>query len=224
MMLGTVVHGLVLEPDVFAQEIAVSPKFDRRTSFGKKAAEEFAADNQGKMVVDQDVYDRARRIADAVHDCPLAGEEFTGGQPEVSFFWDEHGVRCKARMDYVRGSSIIDLKTCQDASPEGFARQCANLYYHVQTAHYLAGYRETIGWDADRFVFVAVESEAPHTVGVYTLDPRALQSGRILIKRAASAYRTALELDDWRNYQQEIIELQLPSWAIIDPEFAAAAE
>lgn len=223
MLMGTIVHGLVLEPATFSQDIAVAPKFDRRTSFGKKAAEEFAADNEGKMIIDQDSYDRARNIADAVMACPLAAEEFRDGHSEVTLFWDEHGVRCKSRLDYLRGGSIIDLKTCTDASPDGFARQVANLQYHVQAAHYLAGYRETVGWDADRFVFVAVENDAPYSVGVYTLDPLALQTGRILIKRAASAYKTALELDDWRSYQQEIIELALPGWATINPDFGGAA-
>lgn len=219
MQLGTVVHGLILEPETFKAQVAVAPKIDRRTSFGKKAYEEFCADNTGKLIISEDDHDRARRIADAVHACPLATEQLVGGQSEVTFFWDQHGVRCKARTDYLRGGTIVDVKTCGDASPDGFARQVANLYYHLQAAHYLNAYRETQGWDPDGFVFIAVESEPPHTVGVYTLDPRALATGRILIKRAADAYKTALELNDWQSYQQEIMELPLPGWAVIDPDF-----
>lgn len=220
MLLGTVVHGLVLEPETFANEIAVAPKFDKRTTFGKKAAEEFEANASGKLVVDEEMHDRARRIADAVRNHAFVKEELTDdGASEVTFFWEQYGLPCKARMDYVRGSSIFDLKTCQDASPEGFARQIANFSYHAQAAHYMAGYRETSGWDADRFVFIAVETEPPYATGVYMLDPPALQSGRTMMEIAAARYAQARQGGTFAGYAEEVIELSLPGWSLIDPAF-----
>jgi hypothetical protein len=219
MRLGTLVHALILEPDTFDKQFAVSPKFDRRTTVGKKASEEFDQQHAGKFIVDEAIYDKAQAIAASVRKHPIAGEAFTGGNAEVSLLWDQYGVPCKARVDYLSGSAIFDVKTCSDASPEGFAKQIASFQYHIQAAHYAAGYREIAGWDLDRFVFVAVENEAPYSVGVYTLDARSLQSGRILMERAAEAYKRALEMGDASPtyYSTDVLEISVPSWAQVEP-------
>ena len=138
---------------------------------------------------------KASSIAEAVLKNPIVRDNLGGGQSEVTMLWHQYDVPCKARIDYLTGSAILDVKTCADASPEGFARQIATFQYHVQAAHYANGFREVVGWDLDRFVFIAVESEAPYAVGCYTLDARSLQSGRILIERAAEAYRRALTME-----------------------------
>lgn len=39
---------------------------------------------------------------------------------------------------------VVDLKTCEDASPEGFAKSIANWRYDVQDPYYLDGLREAI--------------------------------------------------------------------------------
>ena len=221
MKLGTVVHTLILEPDKAAIEIAVCPKFDLRTTFGKTGQAEFEAGALGKLVINEDVYARASRIADAVLAHVFIKENLTGGgDVEAVMLWRQHGVNCKARTDLLQGASIFDVKTCQDASPEGFARQIATYSYHIQAAHYAAGYREVTGWDLDRFIFIAVESEAPYAVGIYQLDPRSLQSGRILIGRASDAYKRALEMMESgvtpASYADDVIELSIPNWAQVD--------
>lgn len=219
MRLGTIVHGLILEPDTFRDQFAVMPKFDKRTTIGKKAAEEFEQDNVGKMVIDEYTHERATAIATSVMQHPIVAQHLRDGNAEVSMTWDQYGVPCKARYDYMTGSAIFDVKTCSDASPEGFAKQIANFQYHVQAAHYAAGFREVVGWDLDRFVFIAVETEAPYAVGVYTLDARSLQSGRLLMERAAEAYKLALEhaTDTPASYSPDVVEISLPSWAHIEP-------
>jgi exodeoxyribonuclease VIII len=219
MRLGTLTHAMILEPDTFKDEFAVMPKFDRRTTVGKKAAEEFEQEHAGKIIVDETAYEKASSIAASVRKHPVAIEGLRDGNPEVSLFWDQYGLPCKARCDYMTGSAIFDIKTCSDASPDGFAKQIASFQYHVQAAHYAAGFREIVGWDLDRFVFIAVESEAPYAVGVYTLDARSLQSGRLLMERAARAYRVALEQADTAPafYSDTIAEISVPAWAQVEP-------
>lgn len=220
MKLGTLVHTLILEPEKVAAEIAVMPKFDRRTTIGKKAAEEFEEDHRGKLVVDEVQWARAKSISDAVRANRVVQENLTGGVSEATLIWEQYGVPCKARVDYLKGSAIFDVKTCSDASPEGFARQVASFQYHVQAAHYANGFREIVGWDLDRFVFIAVESEAPFAVGCYTLDARSLQSGRLLIERAAEAYKRAATLSEdgvGYSYADEVVEISVPGWAQVEP-------
>lgn len=219
MRLGTIVHGLILEPDTFRDQFAVMPKFDKRTTIGKKAAEEFEQNNVDKIVIDEYTHERATAIATSVLKHPVVTQHLRGGNAEVTMLWDQYGVPCKARYDYMTGSAIFDVKTCQDASPEGFSRQIANFQYHLQAAHYAAGFREVVGWDLDRFVFIAVETEAPYATGVYTLDARSLQSGRLLMERAAEAYKKALEhaTDMPAVYSPDVVEISVPAWAQVEP-------
>jgi hypothetical protein len=99
----------------------------------------------------------ALNMADAVRQHPYAAALLADGKAEQSFWWDDKatGQRCKCRPDWYQGTTIVDLKTCQDASANSFARACATFAYHTQAAHYLNG------TFADRFVFVAVEKTYP---------------------------------------------------------------
>lgn len=64
----------------------------------------------------------------------------SGGYPEVSIFWEDEGVRLKARVDYLRIKTSVDAKTF--ACPEGreivdaFAGAVHRYGYDMQAAHY----------------------------------------------------------------------------------------
>lgn len=220
MRLGTAVHTMILEPEKADIEIARAPKVDKRTKVGKETIELFEREHQGKLILDADVFDKAAAIADAVARHPIARDLLQGGQPEVSMLWKAYdGVPCKARFDYYRGDGIVDVKTTQDASPEAFARSIASFKYHMQAAHYLQGYREVTGWDADYFTFVAVESEPPYAIGIYRLDEASLQTGRMLMEKAAMAFRTAADPVQWKGYARDIETISVPSWALLDPSW-----
>lgn len=218
---GTLTHTLFFEPHKFEEEYAVMPKFDKRTKFGKEGAEQFEADNEGKIVIDEYAYERAKAIAASAHAHPLVKELMSvGGDAEVTMQWEQYGVKCKARVDYLTSGMMLDLKTCQDASPAGFARQIATFSYHIQAAHYANGFNEITGIELDQFVFIAVESEPPYAVGVYTIDEAGLWSGGKLIKQAAEAYKKALKnKDTLPSYVDRVMTLSLPSYALVDPTF-----
>ena len=116
MLFGTLVHSMVLEPESVDALYLASPRFDRRTKAGKEALAEFEAQAEGKVVVDMDTFQRAQRTAEAVLTHPTAGPLFKGGNAEITARWEQHGLPCKARVDYYQGRSIVDLKTTQDAS------------------------------------------------------------------------------------------------------------
>lgn len=217
MRLGTAVHTMILEPEKFEDEIAVMPKFDKRTNVGKKAIEEWEADNVGKCIIDSFQYERARQISESVREHPFFVERMGNGIAESTLLWEQYGVQCKARVDYRKSNTIFDIKTCQDASPEGFAKQIANFQYHIQAAHYAMGWRRVMGEKLDRFVFVAVESDFPHMVGIYTLDRNSLAAGQMAMEKAAKAYRHVLDGKVEKNYTSRIVEISIPSWALPEP-------
>lgn len=218
MRLGTLCHTLVFEPDNFAKEFAIMPKVDKRTKFGKEAAAAFEADNEGKIILDEYQYEKARAIADSALAHPLVTEYMTGGDAEVTMLWEQYAIPCKARVDYLCGDVIFDLKTCQDASPEGFARQIGAFQYHLQAAHYASGYQAITGKPLDRFVFIAVESEPPYATGVYVINSTGLQSGRGFMAKAAKAFKQAQEPEKVKaTYSPDLVELNLPNWALMQP-------
>ena len=217
MRLGTAVHTMILEPEKFEEEIAVMPKFDKRTNLGKKAIEEWSEEQAGKCIIDHYQNERAKQIAESVWAHPFFKERVNGGRSESTLLWEQYGVQCKARLDYCRDQTIFDVKTCQDASPEGFAKQIANFQYHIQAAHYSMGFRRVTGQKLDRFIFIAVESDFPHMVGIYTLDRNSLYAGQMKMEQAAKAYKHVLDGSADRNYSSKVVELSVPTWALPEP-------
>jgi len=212
MKFGTLVHAMVLEPDTVDTDFAAMPKIDKRTTAGKQQAELFAVTNAGKVIVDMDDFQRAQRTADAVRSHHLYNDLLKGASVEQSFRWDQHGVPCKARMDAIQGDLIVDLKTTQDASPDGFAKTMAGLKYYVQAAHYLDGFARVTGTEARNFIFIVVETEAPFAIGIYELDFVALEAGRHKMALAAEAYKATKSETAWKGYSPDIVTLSVPSW------------
>ena len=210
MRLGSLVHCAVLEPDELSTRYQLAP--DRRTKEGKAAVTEMAA--AGIEAVSETDLAQALQIADAVRSNSTAAMLLSNGAAEQSFWWDDvsTGLRCKCRPDWLSadGATIVDLKTCVDASPAGFAKSVAQWSYQVQSAHYLCG---TL---AKRFVFVAVEKTAPYAIGVYELDTEALVHGSIARHNALQILQDCKAVNNYPGYTDGIQTLQLPGWALKD--------
>ena len=208
MRFGSLAHCAVLEPDELSTRYQLAP--DRRTKEGKAAVVEMAA--AGIEAVSEADMVLAVNMAVAVHGHPTAGALLQSGMAEQSFWFDDiaTGMRCKCRPDWFDGTTIVDLKTCQDASPAFFARAVANFSYQIQAAHYLAGTLAT------RFIFVAVEKQAPYAIGVYELDAEALVHGSIARHNALQRIQDCRAINEWPGYTDGIQTLQLPGWALKD--------
>src|SRR5690606_32160586 len=139
-------------------EFAIAPKCDRRTKAGKEDWQLFEQEADGKQVVPVDVYDEAMRVAESVRKNQLACSILSRAKfIEQSKRWrdGESGLTLKCRPDIVCDEMIVDLKTCRDASPQGFARAAADLGYHRQHAFYVDGWAKATG-EVLPFVFIAV--------------------------------------------------------------------
>jgi len=208
MRLGSLVHCAVLEPDELLQRYAVAP--DRRTKAGKEQAERIVAEGL-EPVSDSDMA-LALSMAASVRNHPAAAALLAQGTAEQSFWWDDMptGLRCKCRPDWYHGITVVDLKTCTDASPAAFASSIAKFGYHIQAAHYLEGL-----FGAERFVFIAVEKEPPYAVAVYELDHASMAVGRDLRNNALDVISTCKAADLWPGYGDTSVQtLSLPSWAL----------
>jgi hypothetical protein len=92
----------------------------------------------------RDAMREVRQAAAAIGCNPHLVKAFTGGVPEVSVFWVEEGVPLKARFDYLKPRTVVDLKGLanQRERPIDVAIRLAiaEYRYDVQAAHYLNAY------------------------------------------------------------------------------------
>lgn len=217
--LGTAAHVAILEPERVSHTFAV--KLDGRTTAGKDQAAQnaalIAAGGEGLMLLSQTDIDTVMRMADQVWRHPAAASLLSlGGEVETSWVSQVDGFPVRVRPDFLGyGGQIVDLKTCQDASPSGFARSAAHWLYHMQAALYadvLWGSHTPI--ETQSYYWLAVEKTAPYAVGVYTLELPAWQIGRSLYRDAFDTIGRALkEPTRWRGYDPDPQPLVLPRWA-----------
>jgi exodeoxyribonuclease VIII len=211
MRLGSLAHCAVLEPDELSNRYQLAP--DRRTKEGKAAVIEMAA--AGIEAVSETDLAQALQMADAVRSNSTAALLLSNGAAEESRWWDDvsTGLRCKCRPDWLSadGATIVDLKTCVDASPASFAKAISNFGYSIQAAHYLAGTLAT------RFIFVAVEKSFPYAIGVYELNTEGLIHGSIARHNNLQRIQDCRAINSWPSYTDDGIQtLQLPGWALKD--------
>lgn len=218
---GRAFHAALLEPARFAAEWAIEPDFgDCRYKENKAARDAWKSVNVGKESLSSADGDRIAAMLAAVKAHPLAGRAIRDGRSEVTVRWEDEssGLPCKARADfYVDGKVpyVLDVKTCQDASPAEFARAIAKYGYHTQHAHYCEGFR-VLGKPLSNYLLLAVESVAPYAVALYHLDPAAEIRGYELRQRAIDTLQTCIDSGQWPAYSNDITALSLPAWAIHD--------
>lgn len=222
MRLGRATHLAALEPERFRSCYAL---WDGGRRAGKEW-EKFRAQAEADRleILTEDQYQEALAIAAAATTNEHAARWLRGGSAEVTMLWThvapdiEHcpgfSIYCKGRMDIAQGvSALVDLKSCRDASPEAFQRQCWNLGYHEQAAYYQDGYAAVNGGVRVPYVLVAVENHAPYAVQVYQVPDRVLEVGRESYRSLLERLNECRSQNRWPGYAEGPLELELPRWA-----------
>lgn len=218
MQLGTCCHTGILEPDRFASTVVQAPELNRRTNVGKADYEAFCAAHAGKIILSADDMKRAQACISAVRAHPAAMKLLTRAEVELSLFWRDgrYDVPCKARWDARNHGGVIDVKTCADASPEGFSRAIGSFLYNLQAAFYFSGGEHVLGETPTFFCFIAVETEPPFSVACYELDTPSILAGMNLADEALRRYAEALQTGQWRGYPETIQRINAPRWMLRD--------
>jgi len=220
LRVGIAAHEFVLEPDVAADKYVCAPKCDKRTTAGKAAYAAFLETSEGKTVLDLDEYDLVRAIQTACRQNKLVRNLLDmPGEVEHSYKWRdrETGLWLKSRPDktFAEGHNgrgiIFDLKTCDDASPQGFQAACRAHGYHRTAAFRIDGHLERTDEQA-HYLFCAV-SKKNLEVGLYDLQPEEIELGRkenrSILKRMGKCYETG----DWEPvWSKRVNSLRYPAW------------
>lgn len=192
--LGSAVHTLVLEPELFEKEYVVS-KVDKRTKAGKEMLEYISKNNL--TLLSPDDYKIAKEMANSVLSSKF-GTLIQNGKAEQSYFGNLNGVDVRCRPDYYREDIglVIDLKTTIDASSDGFSKSCGNFNYHIQDSFYTDAMKSA-GLKVNDFIFIAVEKKPPYMVGAYRLGEPEKDLGREHYEKLLNTYKSCVEKDDF---------------------------
>ena len=168
-----------------------------------------------KIIIDQDLLDKALAMVNQLFAHPTASKLLSNGTAEQSLFWkdEDTGYKCKARIDFESNMGyLVDLKTSRDASKAEFSRSIAKFGYHRQNAMYRDGYIAVTDKIPKGFIFVVVESDPPYPVGVYSLDPDGVEKGQDEYKELLAEFAQCQKNDNWPAYSDQVETIELPGW------------
>lgn len=221
LLLGRAVHCAILEPDRYPAAYVVAERADgtpiRRDA---RTAEyrDFLAAHPGAEILTRADYDQARVMSDAVW-ADRAASRVLGGSGaliEHRLSWTDAGtgIECAGRIDWYRAGVLLDLKTTRcDLSMHAVGSEVARYSYHAQLAWYADALRAG-GVPVETVYVLAVQSVAPHDVGVFVLEAEALEAGRQHYRSLLARLVECRERDAWPGrYDGQIQSLIVPDWA-----------
>ena len=214
--IGTATHSAILEPGNFNNEYGVYLGTRKGGQW-----DEFVAQNPSKLILTQKEMVSVLGMKKAVNefqDFPLR-QALDLGESEKSIFWidPETGVQCRIRIDSLTPSVIFDLKTTDDARPKSINHQSVRLHYDLEAGMYVEGAKRFLGKSLP-FIFIFVESNAPHGVWLHTAGESVIENGYRKFRRGVRAFQTLMATKNWHGYINAISTMELPKYAMLSPD------
>lgn len=192
--------------------VTITKAWDNRATI----CDQWTTDHSGRPIINAAKEARIPKIVETVRSLPVVSDILKTGQKEVSFFKNdpETGLLLKCRLDAIATDSngtthIADLKKVRRAyaTEDRFGIICADLGYDIQAASYL--------WitGASRFIFVAMEEEAPFEAETFELDPGDVSEGLNKWRKILYRYAETIAEGKWPGYSRTVKRLKLPTWA-----------
>jgi hypothetical protein len=212
--IGTVAHALLLQGDDIAVIIDAP---DWRTKVAQEARDAARATGFVPLLVGQ--WERVQQMVTAARE-QLATHRadptpFTDGQPEQTLVWDDGGVACRARLDWIRDdrATIDDYKsTGASADPAKWVKTAYGIGADTQVAFYLRGCEKALGV-RPAWRYVVQETYPPYALSVVDLAPSALAVGDDKVKYALDVWRRCLASGEWPAYTSRVASLEIPTFA-----------
>ena len=216
---GAAAHKLMLDPETWGEEFAVAPIIDRRTKEGKSQYAEWLDKVVGREIVGAEDYETIQDMVSVARGIPFV-EKLLAGEKETPLFWTDEltGELCKARLDCVTMIAgkpvIVDYKTTNDASTDGFMRSAIKYGYDFQASMYSEAYKANFGI-VPTFVFIAQEKTAPYSVNILQADDVFVKRGYDIFRQLIGTYHECKQSGNWWGYlgpYNVINNLALPAW------------
>ena len=205
--LGTVVHDICLQG---VKNIVWIDAPDYRTKKAQELRDAARAKNKTPML------ERERSKVTGMVDAIMPElEKFGALKTEHTLLWrDERtDILCRSRPDALSDdySTVIDLKTTSNASPEAYSKIIYSEWHDVQAAHAAAGIGAITGVAPTEWVWIVCESEAPYCVSVIYASELAIEAAHRRRDAALNRWRDCLAKDEWPGFEK-LHYLTVPDW------------
>ncbi len=211
MKLGSACHAAVFEPERFRATFVAGPDVDRRTKAGKELWQAVLDANPGRSILAPDDVLTIDGILQSLRTHPYFSYVSDAiGYPELSYYWENFGVLCKARFDWITSVSIplqegqeriiFDLKTTEyGVSKEDCERTIRSLGYDIQAAWYLSAQPDA------QFVFIFAEKKPPYAITFYQVGPKMRAAGMEKIDQLFSKHAECTAAGRWPCHDGGVI-------------------
>lgn len=212
MIFGSAFHTYLLDGvDEFFKSYHVLPEgFERRSNANKDLWQNIL--DSGMDPIKYEDYLAIQKMKENVMKHPTASKIMKTSENEGAYTGELCGLPAKCKIDVRSRGYSFDVKSCQDASLDGFRKSINNFNYHRQGAFYdeilLQNDIKSKG-----FGFIAVESEEPHFVGVYLLGEKSMIAGMAQVERLVKKL-VKYKNDDtlWDGYSGDIEPIDISGW------------
>lgn len=210
MILGSLFHCLLLEPEQMGKKFATMPDINRRTKVGKEEYEKFVKDNVAKAVISQDQLALANEMADSVMSDKNVAQMLSNTTVEQSlFFTHQTGQQYKSRPDAYKNGHIIDIKTANDVGTRHMTNECIYRGYFLQAGMIYEAFK-ALGKEFTTYTIIACEKDAPYLPKVFQLNDDCIEWGVQKFNEIAQEIKICAENNVWPAYTTELLEL--PRW------------
>lgn len=212
MEFGSAFHVFLLDgtKDFFEQYAVMEEGFNLRSNENKRKWQDVL--DSGKTPLRYEDYLAIQKMAANVYKHPRAKQIMETSENEGAYTGVILGLPAKAKIDVRSRGYTFDVKTCSDASKDGFRKSINNFNYHRQGAFY-EEILDQNGIKSKGYGFIAVESEEPHMVGVYVLGPDSMAKGMTQVNRLVAKLKKH-QADEklWPGYCGDIEEVEISFW------------
>ena len=216
--LGRALHCAVLEPERFGTAYVCQPDFgDGRTKEARAAkADWLATVPPGAETLRAEEYASVLGATAAVRAHRVAAPLLHAGRAEEVVTWTDEGtgLACKARLDYLRPSGVVELKSARRLGRR-FSADAAGYLYHGQCAWYHDGAVAAglLAPDAELPHLLAVTLDAPHDVMVLRMTPATYLVGQALYRSLLARLLECRAAEVWPGCAPDLVDWDLPGWA-----------
>ena len=228
MMIGTLGHALVLEPDQELPALAVMPETYPADDGPKKwnANSNWCKDwlkrkrIEGMIPLSRTDYDNAHAAAAALAKHPLIAPVLKDCETELTLITrdETNDVYVRCRFDVVpKGDFLADCKFTGQLDDQ-WPKHAYNSGYHIQAGFNLLVWNACCGADTPKtgFKFLVVENKPPFDVRVFTCTPEFIEAGRAEAIRLLTVYAECERTGIWPGSPAVETECGLPRWAVKD--------
>lgn len=210
--LGSLVHMLALQPELFSSTYVVAPIFDRRSNKGKAeaAAFEWQVQQSGLIVIEESMKRKADNMVASMMAHPEFHRILTAAdlKTEVSILWidEQTGVLCKCRCDTLvpinDHAIVMDLKTT--AKIDDVKYSIRDYDYAQQQVHYTEGLKANgaafVHW---YFGFVSSTVQLKrYPVRFIQLRGETVEEAELKQRKRLRDFAYALKNNDWYGVEE----------------------